>query len=212
MYQKAAEQGFANAEFELALMFLAGRGVEQNESRAAVLLNRAAGKGVARAQLALAGLYDRGEGVKQDFAQAADWYREAALQGAAEAQLNLGIMYENGQGVPQDCSQAADLYRLAANQGNATAQFNLGLLYDNGNGVEKDFAQPPIGTSKLQSRAFLAHSSTLARCTHKAREYRAICQKPISGWIWLLRHGMARISGKPPLPATRLRYVCHCLI
>ena len=47
-YQKAADQGFANAELELALMLLAGRGVEMNESRAAVLLNRAAGKGLAQ--------------------------------------------------------------------------------------------------------------------------------------------------------------------
>ena len=96
-FRLAAEQGDAEGQTYLGLMYADGWGV------------------VAYAQGELGRMYFTGEGVIEDRREAVRWFRLAAEQGDAWAQTVLGRMYTLGQeGVPQDYIQAHKWLNLAA--------------------------------------------------------------------------------------------------
>ena len=137
-YRLAAEQGDAEAQFNLGVRYFHGRGVPEDLQEAIHWVRLAAEQGHAEARISLGVLYDEGRGVPQDHEEAVRWYRLAAEQGHPAAQFNLGVSYDEGAGVPQDHVEAVRWYRLAAGQGDSEAQFNLGVSYDNGRGVARD--------------------------------------------------------------------------
>lgn len=138
LYEIAAAQGNAQAQFNLALCYDVGKGVVKDGKEAVRLYRLAADQGHAGAQCNLGHCYENGEGVKRNTKEAFKFYRLAAEQGHVNAQFNLGLCYKHGEGVKKDAKEAVRLYRLAADQGNATAQCNLGLCYEKGEGVTKD--------------------------------------------------------------------------
>ena len=111
-----AEQGDADAQFNLGVMYANGRGVPEDDTEAVRWYRLAADQGNAAAQVNLGIRYDIGEGVPQDYAEAVRWYRLAANQRHARAQLNLGVKYRNGEGTPQDYVQAHMWFNLAASR------------------------------------------------------------------------------------------------
>ena len=131
-WRPLAEQGHADAQFNLGLMYSKGKGVPQDDTLAAKWYRKAAEQGQVQAQLALAGWHARCGGnigplcrlrmgsPNLDYTEAAKWYRLAAEQGNAEAQRNIGVMYAEGQGVPQDYVMAHKWLNLAAAQGGTT--------------------------------------------------------------------------------------------
>ena len=119
-----AEQGHADAQYTLGVMYANGRGMPQDDAEAVRCYRLAADQGHAGAQYNLGVTYrDGGTGVPQDYAEAVRWYRLAADQGETLAQFNLGVMYDAGWGVPQDDAEAVRWYRLAADQGETLAQY-----------------------------------------------------------------------------------------
>ena len=136
--REAAEQGDAEEQNTLGVLYLKGIGVEQDNEQAAQWFHKAAEQGHVLAQFNLGLCYDQGVGVAQDSEQAAQWFRKAAEQGHVTAQLNLGLCYHQGIGVAQDNEQAAAWFHKAAEQGHAGAQFNLGVFYLKGIGVAQD--------------------------------------------------------------------------
>ena len=143
----SAEQGNAQAEYNLGALYASGRVVPRDSNyldymNAAMWFRLAAEQGYAKAQNYLGALYASGQGVPQDYKEAMKWFRRAAEQGEVTAQLNLGILYEKGQGVPQDYKEAAIWLRRAAEHGNTMAQNILGSLYDLGPpGVPQDYKE-----------------------------------------------------------------------
>lgn len=127
-HRKAAEQGHAEAQFNLGKCLAEGTGVTKNEAEAVTWYRKAAEQGNADGQTALGSSYFYGGGVQQDYNEAAKWYRKAANQGHASAQDFLGLMYGLGFGVTQDDGESYTWYRKAAEQGHAGAQTSLGLL------------------------------------------------------------------------------------
>jgi hypothetical protein len=140
-FRKAAEQGLAEAQYNLALWSARGEGTVKDMTAAVRWHRRAAEQNFAPAQHALAILYALGEGITKDANEAAKWYRKAAEQGYPPAQANLGVKYLQGVGVAQDSTEAAKWIRKSAEQGYAPAQSNLAQLYFQGNGVEKDLVK-----------------------------------------------------------------------
>ena len=138
---RLAEQGDAEAQFNLGFMYANGEGIPQDDAEAVRWFRLAAEQGHAEGQHSLGAMYYRGRGVREDDAEAARWYRLAADQGNAEAQLALGVMYATGAGVLKDDAEAARWVRLAAEQGDANAQAVLGGMYAFGEGVLKDDAE-----------------------------------------------------------------------
>ena len=137
--RKAAEQGFARAQYDLGFMYEFGTGVERSNEKAAEWYLKAAEQGYARAQFWLGYMYEYGTGVEQSYEKAAEWVQKAADQGYADAQYNLGDMYRDGRGVEESFEKAAEWVQKAADQGLAVAQNCLGFMYQNGTGVEQSY-------------------------------------------------------------------------
>ena len=137
-YRRAAEQGDAWAQYNLAACYFHGQGVNQDYTQAVYWYGKAAEQGNDMAQFALGESYANGQGVKQDDMQAVFWYRKAAEQGNGKAQMFLGFCYFRGQGVPQDYTQTISWFHKAAEQGNSEAQLGLVECYSNDIVVSKD--------------------------------------------------------------------------
>jgi TPR repeat protein len=134
-----AEEGNADAQTMLGIIYEEGHGVTQDFAAAVTWYRRAADQGHPDAQFYLACMHDFGKGVPLDSIAAAKWLTKAADQGHTDAQFNLGVMYEDGIGVLQDPHAAVTWYRKAAEQGHAKAQNNLGAMFVKGQGVSQDY-------------------------------------------------------------------------
>ena len=84
-YRKAAEQGYANAQCSLGVMYANGQGVGQSDAMAVKWYRKAAEQGHAQAQFNLGVMYANGHGVPQDFPEALRWFRKAHAQGFENA-------------------------------------------------------------------------------------------------------------------------------
>lgn len=94
---RAAEQGYADAQFNLGLMYANGEGVEKDMAQAVELFKKAAEQGHVDAQNNLGAMYFTGEGVDRDEKKAIEWFEKAAVQGNEEAQANLDAIRASGK-------------------------------------------------------------------------------------------------------------------
>lgn len=121
-YLKAAEQGYAVAQYKLGHLYIVGReGVPRDYKKAFAWYHKAASQGNVDAQGELGSMYDHAEGVPQDYKQAVYWWRKAAEQGDGYAQFQLGRMYRDGHGVERDMVIAYMLFDLAAAGGDSSS-------------------------------------------------------------------------------------------
>ena len=97
-YQKAADMGFAKAQYQLGRAYEKGYGVTKSDKTAVKYYKLAAEQGHAKSQYQLGRAYDKGDGVKEDDKLAFEWYSKAAQQGNAKAQYQLGRCYKKGEG------------------------------------------------------------------------------------------------------------------
>ena len=86
---KAAAQGFADAQYQLGMLYESGSGVTRNLAEAVRWYRKAAEQGHAGAQFRLGECCYWGLGMQPDRAEAVKWYRKAAEQGHAEAKKRL---------------------------------------------------------------------------------------------------------------------------
>ena len=80
-YRKAAEQGYAKAQYNLGLMYDNGDGVAEDHAEAFKWFRKAAEQGYASAQHNLGVMYAKGEGVPEDSVAAYAWFSVAAASG-----------------------------------------------------------------------------------------------------------------------------------
>jgi TPR repeat protein len=139
-FEKAARKGYAPAQVNLAVLFLAGWGTVPNAGSALYWLREAARQQYPLAYFDLGVLYLEGCGVPRDDGEAFRYFERGADTGDLSAEVNLGYLYDQGRGVAQDRTQAAAWYRKAAENGVAQAQYNLADLYVRGEGVPRDEA------------------------------------------------------------------------
>ena len=128
LYRKAAEQGNADAQYNLGLCYAKGVGVTKDLTEAVKLFRQAAEQEDAKAQYNLGRCYARGYGINKDSAEAFKWFRKAAEQENELAQYNLGWCYIKGVGIAKDETEALKWYRKAAEQGNQDAKDALEKL------------------------------------------------------------------------------------
>jgi hypothetical protein len=136
-----AEQGVAEAQGHLGLMYKLGMGVQEDYKTAIKWLTLASEQGYAQAQSQLGNMYTFGLGVPEDHKKAVEWYTLAAEQGDSNAQTSLGYMYSVGEGVLLNNKSAVKWYVQAAEQGHAGAQHGLGIMYRTGEGVLIDYVR-----------------------------------------------------------------------
>ena len=106
-YAKAADQGNANAQFNLGSMYERGQGVARNYAKAAEWYAKAADQGKAKAQYNLGLMYARGPGVARDHVQAYMWFNVAAVGGSDVASKALDSLEKKM--IPEQISEARAL-------------------------------------------------------------------------------------------------------
>lgn len=132
-FQPLVNQGNAEAQYYLGLMFKKGQGVKENHKQGDDWLRKAAEQGHSMAQYNLGLTYE-----DWDYKETVNWYTKAAEHGNSLAQHNLGHLFDYGRGVPIDRKQAVEWYTKAAMQGNVEAQNDLGFMHYKGRGVPQD--------------------------------------------------------------------------
>jgi len=108
-----AEDGNAQAQYRLAVMYQNGLGHVRNDMMAFKWMRAAAEQGEALAQHGLGFMYMQGECVPKNEKLAAEWFRRAAEQGLSGSQMTLGMIYEQGLGVDKNEAEARKWYELA---------------------------------------------------------------------------------------------------
>ncbi|MEO8618659.1 MAG: SPOR domain-containing protein [Sphingomicrobium sp.] len=121
IWQTLAENGDADAAFNLGQAYRLGRGVAASSSEAAIWFERAAKKGHLDAQVSLGLLlFDSG-----DRARALQWLLKAAARNEPRALLVTGTALFNGDGIARDAVRGYAYVSHAAAQGLQPAQTTL---------------------------------------------------------------------------------------
>lgn len=94
-WEQAAQAGVAAAQFELAMQYVQGEVIEQDNDAAADWFEAAAVQGHVEAQFQLGVLYANA----QQYANAQSWWEKAAESGHENAQFNLTRLKEMGLSV-----------------------------------------------------------------------------------------------------------------
>jgi S1-C subfamily serine protease len=108
-WRPLAEQGVADAQYNLGKMYYFGKGVPQDYKTAVKWFTLAAEQGYAGAQYNLGVMYDNGEGVIQDNVYAHMWWNIAASSGDKDAIGNRDIIAKRM--TPSQLAKAQDLAR-----------------------------------------------------------------------------------------------------
>jgi TPR repeat protein len=138
MLERLAEQGNADAQFELGVRLLGGEGVEKDVTKAVKWLQFAADQHNLGAMNALGTLHEEGIGLPKDEKLAFEWYEKAAKYGFPLAQQNLSECYEVGKGVEKNTEEAVKWLERAAHQDFAPSQALYAWRLERGAGLEKN--------------------------------------------------------------------------
>jgi predicted aspartyl protease len=159
LYRKAADQGYARAQYILGYKYAKGEGVPKDAVQAVQWIRKAADQGYAEAQYGMGVMYFKGEGVPKDAAQAVQWYRKAADQGHAEARRQLEM---NGTRFVQ-MVQEGGVYKVPVRINNV---IDLNFIVDSGAAdvsIPRDVVLTLIRTGTITVSDFIgAQTYTLA--------------------------------------------------
>ena len=120
-YKEKANIGDGVAMTQLALCYLAGVGVKQNDNMATMWFKRAVEAGNGYAALLLGCKYLEGDGYSVNPQEAAKWLRKGANLNQPEAMFRLGLLYVDGNGVVASQQKATSLIKSAADLGFSAA-------------------------------------------------------------------------------------------
>ncbi len=210
-WQYLAESGDYVAQINLANLYVIGKGVERDISKAINWYEKAAkferktwnistSERTYFAHKRLGFLYSNHFVQKYpDLNKALDWYGYAANRGDAAALYSLAYLYRTKKEV-KDLDFAFELDYLAATSGHKNAQNSLANLYEEGVGIEKDLSQSTIWRLKAakqgqyESQFKIAGQYVLGRGVDKDRE---------RAFYWL-----TKAANNPDiiLPSTRAEY------
>jgi TPR repeat protein len=132
-----AQSGAPDSQYQLALVYAAGRIVPRDKAASHGWMMKAAGQGYVPAETDMAGTYlDNHEtGPVPNYAEAERWLRLAATVGDAEAELWLGIGYDREYFGRIDYQESLKWLRKSSAEGLPDAQFALAQMYEDGHGV-----------------------------------------------------------------------------
>lgn len=138
LFYTLADNDNADAQYNLALMYLKGIGTAKNEILAFVWFDISARNGNKLAQNKLGTLYENGSILGQkDFEKAIKNYKQSAEQNYPIAQYNLAIHLDESN-KEEKLQQALYWYEKASLAGNVAATNNLANMYFSGIGTQKD--------------------------------------------------------------------------
>lgn len=152
-YKKSAEQGYAEAQFSIAMFYWHGQGVEKDLDESNKWLKKAADQGHGYSMRLLPErLQEAKIAAKQNPVKKKPKLKtlnktqvlkfnnliKKAAKGDIEAQYQVGYMYANGKGVHQNDKEAVKWFHKAAIKGHKKAQHHIGLLYYKGSHLKQN--------------------------------------------------------------------------
>ncbi len=159
-FRKAAEQGYAEAQYSLGDLYYRrrdGKQEKQNYTEAFKWFKKAAEQGSAWAQYGIAELYRNGFGVSQDSKEASKWYQKAADQGNIPAKWKLQgiewVDHEEIDKIPNRLEANPPIYPLQFRKDGIEGWVRLMILIDERGKVikaevnessNKEFERPSI--------------------------------------------------------------------
>jgi len=185
---RRGDSGDVDAQFDLALRYRDGNGVDRNYEKATSLLRRAAEKGHVQAQYLLASHYRVGLGVEQNVAEAVRWYRMAAERGNLSAAHRLGRLYEAGAGVsgagalPADRERALHWYRFGYDRQCTPCAHSAGLMLLNPPQGDPDPAAALDWLSRAANAAYAPAQLSLAELL--AQGAGGVPADPVEAYKW----------------------------
>lgn len=139
LFEELASTGNVNAQYNLAMFYYKGTGVEQNKIFAFIWFDTASKNGHKLAQNRLGYMYEKGEvkGTKSELAAVKEFLK-SAIQNYDMAQLNLAMKY-NSNIKEESLERARFWYEKAAANGNTAAMNNLANMYYAAQTVKRDY-------------------------------------------------------------------------
>jgi TPR repeat protein len=136
-FLKAASQGFADAQFGLAVVKFNHRDNSDPESALVAVewCREAANQDHGPAQAYMGEFYRCGFGLRKDGSLASEWSLKAVGRSGGYAEWILGCLYKEGFGVLQDELMAFGWFFRSAKQKSPLGQFALAKCYEEGKGV-----------------------------------------------------------------------------
>ncbi len=137
-FRKAADDGDAEGQYQIGMLYARGQGVVRSFGDAMTWFSRAAEQGHAEAQYQLGLGYLHG-GQADDWTT--NWFNRAAAQDQEAAERNRVLFFPNGIALEADHGAALRWCREAAEQGLPHAMANLALMYARGLGGDTDYQE-----------------------------------------------------------------------
>ncbi|XP_044517757.1 death ligand signal enhancer [Gracilinanus agilis] len=172
-FQKAAEQGYSKAQYNVGLCHEHGKGTQKDLSKAVFYYQLAAQKGHQMAQYRYARSLLRDEAPREaDKQRAVAMLKQAADAGLKEAQAYLGVLFTKEQF--QDERKAVKYLWLAASSGDSQSKYHMGICYEKGFGVQKNLGEAmryyqqsaALGNEPAQRRLRVLFSTELEALGH----------------------------------------------
>ena len=134
LWKPMAEQGNAEAQYNIGVMYNRGQGVAEDPVTALKWYRLAADQGHAKALYNIGEAYRTGRGVDRNMGETVKWYQKAADLDYPNAQYALGLLNISGQGLEKNEPAGLKLVRAAAQGGFADAEYMMGMAYLKGFG------------------------------------------------------------------------------
>jgi TPR repeat protein len=210
-YRKAADQGNAEAQYNLGVMYANGQGVPRDDAEAARWYCAAADQSKPEAQFNLGVAYANGQGVPHDDVQAYKWFNLAASRLSGEtrdlAVKNRDIVAAKvtddaaAAFAAGDYTTALRVLRPLADQGNADAQTYVGVMYHNGQGAPQDHTEAARWYRKAAEQGYASAQNNLGLLYAYGQ---GVPQNHVEAYKWLSL-AVSRYSGEDRDKAVKTR-------
>ena len=159
-FRSAADQGIAQAAYQLGLCAQRGIGMTPSADRAFDWYRQAARAGIANAQVELAFCYHAGTGCTKSASDAANWFFQAAKNGNVEAMVQYGLCCQEGIGVSVNATEAVKWFTTAASHESPDGTMELARCHELGEGVPQNMT---TAIEYYEKAAALGHSGAQTR-------------------------------------------------
>ena len=187
-----AEQGNADAQLLLGIMYQDGEGVAKDAAEAARWIQKAAEQDNATAEFALGVMYHQAMGVPKDEAAAVRWLEKAARQ-VPPAQFALARLHEDNG----NYAEALKWYRLLASQGDADSQNDVGHMYETGRGVVQNDAEAAKWYRLAADQGNATAQNNLGTLYAKGR---GVPRDDVAAYMWF---ALSAVQDNPPAAENR---------
>jgi uncharacterized protein len=156
LWRPLAEQGNAEAQRGLGILYENGRAVAKDEKLATDLFRKAALGGDTEAEYRLGLRLVMGtDDVARDTVEGLNWLVKSGEQGRPNSLTRIGDIYRSGRyGLEKNLAQATSWFRKAADLGDPEGQAWLGWAYHYGMGVPKDTNEAVAWLTKAGERGY----------------------------------------------------------